>query len=95
MGAELQRIALDDAFDEAFQHLAECRIAYEDNPRDPSTVEALSAARLRLDESRKAMDLERVRLGLAPRKLPVRSRETADGPAPMAEWQRLDWYSAG
>ncbi len=95
MGAELQRIALDDAFDEAFQHLAECRVAYEDNPRDPSTVEALSAARLRLDEARKVMDVERVRLGPASRELPARSRETTDGPGLAPEWQRLDWYSAG
>jgi hypothetical protein len=55
---------LTGEFDAAFRTLAAARIAYEDQPRDPDTIAALGAARIRLDEARSAMRAERERLGL-------------------------------
>ena len=51
------------AFDEAFQHLADCRVAWEEDPRDPACIDALGRARVALEAARKAMRAERERLG--------------------------------
>ncbi|MEE9415541.1 MAG: hypothetical protein V3V01_09670, partial [Acidimicrobiales bacterium] len=65
-------LELDRAFDQAFTYLAECRIAYEDNPRDPQRIELLGAARASLEDARTAMNDERVRLGLEPRQVAIK-----------------------
>lgn len=55
---------LTDDFDSAFRELAAARIAYEDEPRDPQRIAALSAARTRLEAARREMHDERTRLGI-------------------------------
>lgn len=83
-----ERTPFDDAFDEAFSHLAECRIAYEDSPRDPDVVDSLAAARDRLEEARKVMEAERDRLGLTPRRLPPSPVVKIEGES-MHLWQSI------
>jgi len=65
---------LDEEFDEAFGHLSACRIAYEDDPRDPARFAQLASARMMLEDSRKAMEDERARLGLEPPKWAQRNQ---------------------
>lgn len=55
--------ALDEAFEKAFEHLSECRIAWENDPRDPACIDALGRARAALEDARTAMREERERLG--------------------------------
>ena len=62
-------LPLDAAFDAAFDHLSACRIAYEDDPRDPERFRRLADARAALEDARVRMNGERERLGLAPRKV--------------------------
>lgn len=57
---------LTEEFDAAFRNLAAARLAYEDQPREPGLIDALGAARTRLDHARSAVAEERVRLGLEP-----------------------------
>lgn len=73
-------LEFDAAFDAAFAHLSECRIAYEDDPRDPARFAALGAARAALEDARVRMNAERDRLGLEPRHvhLPPASHADAD-----------------
>ncbi|MCP3933993.1 MAG: hypothetical protein GY708_01325 [Actinomycetia bacterium] len=82
------RTPFDLAFDDALTHLAGCRMAYDDDPRDPERVTALAAARDRLEEARKAMNAERDRLGLSPRKLPESAVRKIEG-EPMHLWQAI------
>ncbi len=70
---------LDDKFDEAFGHLSACRIAYEDDPRDPALFTQLASARIALEDSRKAMEGERARLGLEPPKWAQRNQPKSEG----------------
>lgn len=79
-------VALDTAFNQAFAHLSSCRTAYEDNPRDPDRFAALGAARAALEDARKEMNDERIRLGLEPRQLHIVDGPKADG-EPRGEWQ--------
>lgn len=60
-------LPLDRAFDEALEHLSACRVAWEEDPRDPDRIARLGAARAALEDARVAMNEERVRLGLEPR----------------------------
>ena len=83
-----RRTAFDDAFDEAFSHLAQCRIAYEESPRDATLVDALAQARDQLEQARRAMDAERQRLGLSPRRLPPSPVVKIEGQA-MHLWQSI------
>lgn len=77
---------LDDTFEEALSHLARCRMAYEDDPRDPNRVDALGAARIRLDDARAAMSVERERLLRTPVPQPPRSPRRTDS-EPLKLWQ--------
>jgi len=81
-----QESALDREFDVAFTHLSECRIAYEDDPRNPENIAALGAARIHLEDARKAMNAERVRLGLQPRRVPTPRAARIEG-EPLRTWQ--------
>ena len=69
---------LDEQFDEAFGHLSECRVAYEDDPRDPELFTRLAAARIALEDARKEMEDERTRLGLEPPKWAIRNKPQAN-----------------
>lgn len=82
------RLPFDQAFDDAFAHLSECRVAYEEDPRDPKRIAALGAARVALDEARVHMRAERRRLGLEPRevKLPPMPKVDSDG---LDDWQGI------
>ncbi len=85
MGTDPDRLPFDAAFDSAFAHLSACRVAYEDDPRDPARFAALGAAREALEEARVRMNTERERLGLQPRKVHI-------PPAPHADSDgREDW----
>jgi hypothetical protein len=70
--------SFDAAFDAAFAHLTECRIAYEDDPRDPALFAALGAARAALEDARIHMTAERSRLGLEPRTVHIPPAGRAD-----------------
>ncbi|NNC78682.1 MAG: hypothetical protein HKN94_00900 [Acidimicrobiales bacterium] len=80
--------SLDVAFDDALKELASSRIAYEEDPRDPQRIERLGRARVKLDESRRAMRTERERLGLEGDVVVDRLIERADL-EPMPQWQGL------
>lgn len=73
---------LTEEFDAAFRNLTAARRAYEDEPRDPGRIDALGAARTRLDQARSAVAEERVRLGLEPpwRVQPARTDEAKAPP---------------
>lgn len=81
---------LDQAFDEAFEELSDCRVAYEENPRDPERIAALGEARAKLEDARKAMRAERTRLGLEYRVTPevddMLARFDGEG---MHRWQGI------
>jgi len=78
----------DEAFDAAFAHLAQCRLAYEKNPRDPSRLAALGAARAALEDARVDMNIERERLGLAPRQVKLPPMPHVDSVGREA-WQTI------
>ena len=84
-GSESQSV-LDHAFDMAFSHLSACRIAYEDDPRDPVHIAALGAARGALEDARTAMSDERRRLGFKPRSHRVAKVRKVEGEGPKL-WQ--------
>jgi len=79
---------LDVAFDDALKELASSRIAYEEDPRDPQRIERLGRARVKLDDSRRDMRIERERLGLEGGVAVDRRIERADL-EPMPQWQGL------
>lgn len=60
----MAELSIDDVFEEALKELTAARVAYEDDPRDPDLVARLGAARIKLEEARRAMREERRRLGL-------------------------------
>lgn len=70
--------SFDAAFDAAFAHLSECRVSYEDDPRDPARFAALGAAWAALEDARIQMNAERTRLGLEPRRVHVPPAPHAD-----------------
>ncbi len=78
----------DRAFDLAFGHLATCRMAYEDDPRNPDNIAALGAARISLEEARITMNAERIRLGLQPRRLRKVQPTKIEG-QPFEYWQTI------
>ena len=80
------RIPFDDAFDEAFEHLMQCRQAYEANPRDPARFAALGAARAALEDARTTRNEERKRLGLKAREVHVPPPLLVDSDG-QEEWQ--------
>lgn len=88
MGSDETKLPFDLAFDEAFEQLSQCRVAYEEDPRDPARIAALGAARAQLEEARVQMRAERRRLGLEPRevKLPPMPRVDSDG---FEDWQGI------
>lgn len=79
--------ALDDAFDQAFEHLSECRTAWEKDPRDPACIDALGKARAALEDARAEMRAERKRFaaGYEP--------HVVDGPRvdadPSGDWKGM------
>jgi hypothetical protein len=78
MGTDPDRLPFDAAFDAAFAHLSQCRVAYEHDPRDPARFAALGAARAALEDARVQMNAERNRLGLAPREVKLPPGPHAD-----------------
>ncbi len=84
-------LPLDGAFDAAFEHLSACRIAYEDDPRDPDRFRQLADARAALEDARVRMNGERERLGLEPRKvaLPPMPHVDLGEDGPRHEWQTI------
>lgn len=85
-------LPLDDEFDAAFDHLSACRIAYDDDPRDPERFRRLADARAALDDARVRMNAERERLGLAPRQVNLPPAPHVDIDAdrgPRHEWQTI------
>ncbi len=88
MSTDESRLPFDQAFDEAFDHLSTCRVAYEDDPRNPARRAALGRARIALEEARVHRRAERERLGLSPRevKLPPMPRVDSDG---FEDWQGI------
>ena len=81
-------LALDTAFNQAFEHLSSCRVAYEDDPRDPERFARLGAARIALDDARKEMNEERRRLGLTPRETHIVEGSRTDGES-RGDWQGI------
>lgn len=69
MGTSDDRRPLDPAFDAAFTHLAGCRVAYEEHPRDLAAYRRLADARAALDDARSGMRAARARLGLDRRRV--------------------------
>lgn len=55
---------LSAEFNVALGHLSAARMAYEDAPRDPALIQALGAARIRLDDARSAIDVERRKMAV-------------------------------
>lgn len=57
---------LDREFDAALLHSSRCRIAYDNAPRCADGVGTLGAARARLEDARRAIEMELHRLDLLP-----------------------------
>jgi hypothetical protein len=83
-----ERLPVDDEFDRAFEHLADCRIAYEDDPRDPELFARLGRARAALEDARVRMRAERERLGLPHRNVQLPPAPHFDAER-RAEWQTI------